>query len=128
MTWHCLVELDCGRQHSKLRSVTCELMGGCFGSPDTKKHTTMRAELGLVAVCSHMQGWRPTQEDEHCWRFGLGPNQSVALFGVFDGHGGNLAAKVAANRIPERVGEQLSRLSEQVCRWTQVALCLRRLM
>ena len=36
-----------------------------------------------------MQGWRRTQEDSHIAHVGLEPGGNN-LFGVFDGHGGEL--------------------------------------
>lgn len=35
-----------------------------------------------------MQGWRKRMEDAHIADYGIGPNNQLHLFGVFDGHGG----------------------------------------
>ncbi len=35
-----------------------------------------------------MQGWRKRMEDSHISDIGIGPNNQISLFGVFDGHGG----------------------------------------
>ena len=35
-----------------------------------------------------MQGWRKHMEDSHISDIGIGPNNQISLFGVFDGHGG----------------------------------------
>ncbi len=35
-----------------------------------------------------MQGWRKHMEDSHISDIGVGPNNKLSLFGVFDGHGG----------------------------------------
>ena len=35
-----------------------------------------------------MQGWRKSMEDDHIFEINLTPD--ISLFGVFDGHGGNL--------------------------------------
>jgi serine/threonine protein phosphatase PrpC len=35
-----------------------------------------------------MQGWRKRMEDSHISDIGIGQNNALHLFGVFDGHGG----------------------------------------
>jgi serine/threonine protein phosphatase PrpC len=35
-----------------------------------------------------MQGWRKKMEDSHISDMGLGPQNNIHIFGVFDGHGG----------------------------------------
>ena len=46
----------------------------------------MKLRYGLSA----MQGWRRTMEDSHISNLDIG--DGVAIFGVFDGHGGSEVA------------------------------------
>eukprot|EP01062_Namystynia_karyoxenos_P007292 TRINITY_DN12563_c1_g1_i1.p1 TRINITY_DN12563_c1_g1~~TRINITY_DN12563_c1_g1_i1.p1 ORF type:complete len:704 (+),score=237.13 TRINITY_DN12563_c1_g1_i1:121-2112(+) len=54
------------------------------------------------AVHVTMQGWRSTQEDAHL-HLRLGPD--LAVFAVFDGHGGTLASQWVAQELPEYLRE-----------------------
>jgi len=51
---------------------------------------------------TEMQGWRSSMEDSHfhCINWG---GKGYHLFGVFDGHGGDQAAKVVAAHLPRRL-------------------------
>ena len=44
-----------------------------------------------------MQGWRRTMEDSHIAHTDL--DNGVSLFGVFDGHGGELNIKQVYNKV-----------------------------
>ena len=46
---------------------------------------------GLSYGASSMQGWRKDQEDTHIASGDVGGN-GMAIFGVFDGHGGKVSA------------------------------------
>ena len=46
-----------------------------------------------------MQGWRRTQEDSHIAHVGLDAGSGNSLFGVFDGHGGELSIKQVYNKV-----------------------------
>ena len=60
-------------------------MGPYLGQPNKEKDS----ENGDGTFCSYgatsMQGWRKTQEDSHIASY----QDGVAIFGVFDGHGGS---------------------------------------
>jgi protein phosphatase 1G len=64
--------------------------------PKTAKDT--RVGKGVIRkqpvsyALSSMQGWRSTMEDAHVVQVGLTGCPDVGVFGVFDGHGGDLAA------------------------------------
>lgn len=53
-------------------------------------------------VCG-MQGWRRNMEDSHLALPSF--DREVALYGVFDGHGGRGVARYAAKRLPELLRE-----------------------
>lgn len=61
--------------------------------------------LRLSWSSSSMQGWRTGMEDAHVCMTALPDKalQGVALFGVFDGHGGEQVAKFCAKHLPEEV-------------------------
>lgn len=76
--------------------------------PVTAKESEWGPQNGLMNLSwssSSMQGWRTGMEDAHVCVPAL-PDQAlrgVALFGVFDGHGGEQVAKFCAKRITEEV-------------------------
>ena len=53
------------------------------------KYITEHYEASSVSL----QGYRDSMEDEHLMCFQLENHPNCAVFGVFDGHGGNLTAK-----------------------------------
>ena len=48
-----------------------------------------------------MQGWRKRMEDAHITKISLGPENSLNLFGVFDGHGGKEISQFVSNHFSE---------------------------
>jgi|TARA_B110000208_G_scaffold163483_1_gene200404 serine/threonine protein phosphatase PrpC len=77
-------------------------MGAYLDTPITEKETHDGEGLGLTYGLSAMQGWRSGMEDAHLARLGLSGGDDAAraaIFGVFDGHGGDLVAKEAALRL-----------------------------
>lgn len=78
-------------------------MGGLLPKPvTTKEIQDGKSQTGHYAFgVSSMQGWRPAMEDAHMAIPDFEPERELALFGVFDGHGGAAVAKVAAERFPE---------------------------
>jgi len=70
--------------------------------PITAKHTLVgKGKLGKSEVkwaVSGMQGWRVTMEDAHTHVLPVG-SSDLGFFGVFDGHGGDLAAKYASTNV-----------------------------
>lgn len=53
---------------------------------------------GLIFGTSSMQGWRPSQEDDHLIDLDL-DGRGTALIAVFDGHGGGEVSKFVAKRL-----------------------------
>jgi len=70
------------------------------------KHTAEAKEAGFACGVSAMQGRRPTMEDAHLLSEVVGPD--LYLFAVFDGHGGELAAKFAAEHFAETLSSNSS--------------------
>jgi protein phosphatase PTC2/3 len=79
--------------------------------PILDKHTEeFELNDGVIrgAVCS-MQGWRRGMEDSHCYHFDsarkigkwlLSSYVFLAIFGVFDGHGGSGVSAFSAKYLP----------------------------
>lgn len=106
--------IDDADEHIQVSEELAEL-GGCVGAwgdalelasgPDKKKvgEEACAIDKGLVWACCGMRGWRQTMEDAslmmpHGY---LGGNwRDAALFGVFDGHGGEQVARFAVRQLP----------------------------
>ena len=58
-----------------------------------------------------MQGWRRSMEDAHVCAPNLGGYKDLALFGVFDGHGGAEVAQFCAKYL----SRELLKSSEFLC-------------
>lgn len=86
-------------------------MGGFLDKPATEKETEVgQGRLGDELIkfsASHMQGWRLEMEDAHVAMIGVA-GKPVALFGVFDGHAGKLAAIHAAANVSRILSLQAS--------------------
>jgi len=79
-------------------------MGSFLDKPITEKETEEdRGELKtgdkLAYGVSAMQGWRVNMEDTHIHKIGLENQPDLAIFGVFDGHGGKLVATHVADSL-----------------------------
>ena len=61
-------------------------MGPYLGQPNKEKESEVGENDVLRYGATSMQGWRKSQEDTHI--AALNVAQDVAVFGVFDGHGG----------------------------------------
>ena len=72
-------------------------MGPYLSTPNTAKHTEVGEDNRFAFSCVSMQGWRNNQEDSHIADVKL-PN-GEAIFGVFDGHGGEQVAKFVQKKF-----------------------------
>jgi len=76
-------------------------MGNFLDTPVTDKETAVDQDGKVAYGLSAMQGWRAQMEDDHVQLLSLSPElPEFSLFGVFDGHGGDMVAHYAAKHIP----------------------------
>ncbi|EER19496.1 protein phosphatase 2c, putative [Perkinsus marinus ATCC 50983] len=82
-------------------------MGAYLSSPKTAKESSDGRGGFHSWGCSEVQGWRTEMEDAHVAISGLeGTSGGVAMFGVYDGHGGCEVAKFVEKHLPEEVAEK----------------------
>ncbi|XP_002127931.4 putative protein phosphatase 2C T23F11.1 [Ciona intestinalis] len=74
-------------------------MGQTLSEPVTKKETSSDENHTLKIGASCMQGWRINMEDEHVHKLCLNDEKDTHFFAVFDGHGGQASAQVAAKHL-----------------------------
>lgn len=83
-------------------------MGAYLSTPVTEKESGSGSDDTFeFGVCA-MQGWRTDMEDAHVVNLEMkkgGDESKIALFGVFDGHGGKEVAKFCAVHLPETLKE-----------------------
>eukprot|EP00798_Chlamydomonas_sp_ICE-L_P032326 gene32326-16898_t len=80
-------------------------MGAYLSSPIVDKETFDGEGNSLVFGGSSMQGWRRTMEDAHLAEHSLPADSNIALFGVFDGHGGAEVAKFCQRYLPDEISK-----------------------
>jgi len=81
-------------------------MGNFLDTPITDKDTEIGAdpEKNMSYGLSAMQGWRSHMEDDHIQMLKLSAElQHLSLFGVFDGHGGEMVAHYMAKHFPDHL-------------------------
>lgn len=81
-------------------------MGAYLSEPVTAKESSSGYGNRLGYGCSCMQGWRQGMEDAHITLPELGES-GLALFGVFDGHGGREVALFCRDHVPNEVQRRL---------------------
>eukprot|EP00051_Salpingoeca_urceolata_P014043 m.177886 g.177886 ORF g.177886 m.177886 type:complete len:393 (-) comp17973_c2_seq1:163-1341(-) len=78
-------------------------MGAFLDKPMTDKRVETCEGHGLVCAVADMQGWRVNMEDAHVAKIGLPGQPTTSFFAVFDGHGGDQAAKFSAAHVVEAI-------------------------
>ncbi|KAF4677252.1 hypothetical protein FOL47_002491 [Perkinsus chesapeaki] len=79
-------------------------MGAYLSAPKTNKDSANGEGGSHSWGYSEMQGWRTEMEDAHIAISNLGgSNEGVAMFGVYDGHGGCEVAKFVENHLPKEM-------------------------
>ena len=80
-------------------------MGNFLDTPITEKETEVdeSASVQLAYGLSAMQGWRAQMEDDHLQILSFKDNPDTSLFGVYDGHGGDLVAHYTARHFPRHL-------------------------
>lgn len=78
---------------------------GFYSGPSTAKESSHgnSSTLGLFWGISCMQGWRDRMEDAHIAIPRLPRWRDTAVFGVFDGHGGEQVARFVERHLPEEL-------------------------
>lgn len=73
-------------------------MGAIMSEPDTKCNMDNGQSADIFWSCVSMQGWRIDMEDDHI----IQPDftEDLALFAIYDGHGGSEIAKTASKLYP----------------------------
>ncbi|GMH84750.1 hypothetical protein TL16_g10016 [Triparma laevis f. inornata] len=84
-------------------------MGTLLDKPVIEKEGVEKGTANnLTFGVASMQGWRVDMEDSHYYNGTLGDEvPGVSIFAVFDGHGGQFAAKYAAEHIERILKEQV---------------------
>jgi len=77
-------------------------MGNFLDTPITEKDTQVDADESkkLQYGLSAMQGWRAQMEDDHVQILSMPEIPELSLFGVYDGHGGDMVAHYVAANFP----------------------------
>ncbi|GMH61674.1 hypothetical protein TrLO_g9930 [Triparma laevis f. longispina] len=90
-------------------------MGTLLDKPVIEKEGVEKGTANnLTFGVASMQGWRVDMEDSHYYNGTLGDEvPGVSIFAVFDGHGGQFAAKYAAEHI-ERILKEQEKYKEYV--------------
>mmetsp|Transcript_1364 Transcript_1364/g.3859 ORF Transcript_1364/g.3859 Transcript_1364/m.3859 type:complete len:353 (+) Transcript_1364:147-1205(+) len=78
-------------------------MGNFLDTPITDKETEIGADDKLSYGLSAMQGWRAQMEDDHVQLLALPGLPDISLFGVYDGHGGDMVAHYVAKNFPQKL-------------------------
>jgi len=106
----------------------CERMGVCSNRECCTDITSSpHSGDGMTAAVSGMQGWRPSMEDHHHMRCGMGPKKDTSLFCVFDGHGGDYAAAWASTQLSRNINAALNEPSAQDASAEQLTELLRQI-
>jgi len=74
-------------------------MGVFLSTPNTEKEVTSGENDKLFYASASMQGWRTAMEDSHLTHLDF--DDSLSLFGVFDGHGGKEVAHFVSRHFSE---------------------------
>ncbi|KAK9695231.1 Protein phosphatase 2C 2, partial [Basidiobolus ranarum] len=80
-------------------------MGQTLSEPVTGKETEKGKNSRLIYGASSMQGWRITMEDAHSCLLSLKDYPETSFFGVYDGHGGQSAAKHCGKNLHSKIAE-----------------------
>lgn len=72
-------------------------MGAYLSEPNKEKDSESKDGAKMSYGACSMQGWRKEQEDAHIANLQL--KNGEAIFGVFDGHGGEKVAKFVKDKF-----------------------------
>ncbi|GEQ71869.1 hypothetical protein JCM33374_g5555 [Metschnikowia sp. JCM 33374] len=83
-------------------------MGQLLSHPMEEKSIEFQSFESITYCVGAMQGYRMTMEDAHDIR--ISENESLAVFGVFDGHGGKEVAHILRGTLVAKIFKQLNQL------------------
>ena len=83
-------------------------MGQLLSHPIEDKTMEHKSYDTITYCIGLMQGYRMSMEDAHNVK--VNEDESLAVFGVFDGHGGKTCAEVVSDKLPTMVFRELSSL------------------
>ncbi|KAI5962579.1 PTC4 [Candida pseudojiufengensis] len=86
-------------------------MGQLLSHPIEEKELDYKIHTRLSYCVGSMQGYRMTMEDAHGIR--INEDETVAVFGVFDGHGGKQCSEYVAEHLPKAIFKQLLHLKDE---------------
>lgn len=86
-------------------------MGQLLSHPIEEKKIEQGAHDTILYAVGSMQGYRMTMEDAHAVK--ISADEQLAVFGVFDGHGGRQVADYVADKLPSMVFRQLTQAGPQ---------------
>lgn len=78
-------------------------MGQMLSEPKVEKLTERGGNDRVIFAASGMQGWRISMEDAHTAQASVPSDPSASFFAVFDGHGGQLVSKYAAEHLHDHI-------------------------
>lgn len=81
-------------------------MGQLLSHPIEEKSIEVKDHSRLSYCVGSMQGYRMTMEDAHSVK--VNDDESLAIFGVFDGHGGKEVAQIVSHQLPMMLFKDLN--------------------
>lgn len=83
-------------------------MGQLLSHPIEEKTIDVKDHNRMSYCIGSMQGYRMTMEDAHSVK--VNDDESLAIFGVFDGHGGREVAQIVSDQLPTLLFKDLNPL------------------
>ncbi|KAI5954183.1 PTC4 [Candida jiufengensis] len=87
-------------------------MGQLLSHPIEEKELDYKSYTKLSYCVGSMQGYRMSMEDAHGIK--INEDESIAVFGVFDGHGGKQCSEFLADHLPKLIFKQLIQLQNSI--------------
>lgn len=87
-------------------------MGQLLSHPIEEKELDYKSYTNLTYCIRSMQGYRMTMEDAHDVK--INEHENLAVFGIFDGHGGKNCSQYLAEHLPKLVFTKLNKIASAV--------------
>lgn len=98
-------------------------MGQLLSHPIEEKTITLREHSTLGYCIGSMQGYRTTMEDAHSVK--VNEDESLAVFSVFDGHGGRDVADIVSEKLPALLFKKLNQMVKQKSQLADYMSCIK---